>query len=286
MSFFSRFVVRPLRISGGLTVLTLKRLRSQPGLALLALLQIVLSVGLLTSAGFFAQAVDRVILQQELDQLSSVTGRPPFSTRVYFFPSSRKPMDVTSAEAAGRSIAGTLSAEIGLPIGQAITQLESGNMMLMPPPNDTRYSNSGSFLATTNLIFMQEVGQHLQILAGEALDDNGRSELDAMDVWMHREMAASLGLDVGELFTIAPTINQPPTLIQVRGVWQAADANDSYWFRNPDTTLKEALLIRRLDYVERVQPLISGGSRFASWQIALDDSKLNPRLCSGLCPGL
>ena len=276
MSFFSRFVVRPLRIFVGLTVLTLKRLRSQPGLALLALLQIVLSLGLLTSAGFFAQAVDRVILQQELDRLSSVTGRPPFSTRVYFFPSSRKPMDVTSAEAAGRSIAGTLSAEIGLPIGQVVTQLESGNMMLMPPPNDSRYSSASAFLATTNLIFIQNVGQHLQILAGEALDDGGRSGADALDVWMHREMAAFLGLDVGELFQIAPTVNQPPTAIRVRGVWQAAHPDDSYWFRNPDAALKDALLIRRLDYVERVQPLIAGGSRFASWQIALDDSELNP----------
>ena len=285
MHFFSRFFARPLRIFGGLVVLTLKRLRSQPGLALLAVLQIVLAVGLLTSASFFAQAVDRVILQQELDRLSSVTGRPPFSTRVYFFPSSRKPMDVTTAEAAGRSIAGTLSAEIGLPIGQAITQLESGNMMLMPPPNDTRYSNSGSFLATTNLIFMQEVGQHLEILAGEALDDDGRSGPDAMDVWMHREMAGSLGLDVGETFTIAPTVNQPSTLIRVRGVWQAADASNAYWFRNPDAALKEALLIRRLDYVERVQPLINGGSRFASWQIALDDNELNPALARAYALG-
>ncbi|MBX3051419.1 MAG: ABC transporter permease [Caldilineaceae bacterium] len=276
MLFFSRFFVRPLRIFGGLAVLTLKRLRSQPGLALLSLLQIVLSVGLLTSAGFFAQAVDRVILQQELDRLSSVTNRPPFSTRVYFFPSSRKPMDVASAEAAGRSIAGTLSAEIGLPIAQAITQLESGNMMLMPPPNDIRYNSDSSFLATTNLVYIQNVGPQLNILAGDPLDDDGHSEADALDVWMHQTMAAHLGLGVGESFTIAPTVNQPPTLIRVRGVWQAADPDAPFWFRNPDTALKDVLLVRRLDYTERIQPLISGSSRFASWQISLDDSRLDP----------
>jgi len=282
---FSRFVVRPLRIFGGLAVLTLKRLRSQPGLALLSLFQIVLAIGLLTSAGFFAQAVDRVILQQELDQLSSVTGRPPFSTRVYFFPSSRKPMDVAAAEAAGRSIAGTLSSEIGLPIGQAIAQVESGNMMLMPLPNDTRYSNTGSFLATTNLIYVEDVGRRMEILAGDPLDDDGRSGPDILDVWMHREMAAFLGLDVGEIFTIAPTVNQPPTLIRVRGFWQAANPNDAYWFRNPDATLKDALLVRRQDYVDHIQPLISGGSRFASWQIALDDSRLNPALARAYAEG-
>lgn len=285
MSFFSRFILRPLRIFGGLSVLTLKRLRSQPGLALLSIVQIVLALGLLTSAGFFAQAVDRVILQQELDKLSRATGRPPFSTRVYFFPSSRRPMDVNAAEAAGRSIAGTLAAEIGLPIGHAITQLESGNMMLMPPPNDTRYGDAGALLATTNLIYIQEVGSRLQILAGEALDDDGRSGSGEMDVWMHRDMAATLGLDVGETFSIALASNQPTTLIRVRGVWQAADTSDAYWFRNPDTALRDVLLVRRLDYVDWVQPLVVGGSRFASWQISLDDSKLNPAFARAYAEG-
>ena len=59
------------RLVGGLTYLTYKRLAGNPGLALLALFQIVLTVGLLSSAGFFAQAVDRVILQEELDALST-----------------------------------------------------------------------------------------------------------------------------------------------------------------------------------------------------------------------
>jgi len=285
VSFFSRFFVRPLRIFGGLAVLTLKRLRSQPGLTLLSIFQIVLAVGLLTSAGFFAQAVDRVILQQELDDLSQATGRPPFSSRVYYFPSSRKPMDVAAAMAAGRSIANTLSVEIGLPIGQTVTHLESGNMMLMPPPNDTRYANSGSFLATTNLVFIEDVGRHLQILAGDPLDDDGRSGPDELDVWMHREMAATLGLDVGETFTVAPAVNQPPTTIRVRGFWQAADPTDSYWFRNPNAALKDVLFVRRQDYIDRVQPLIAGGSRFASWQIALDDSHLNPAFARAYAEG-
>ena len=276
MSFLSRYVVRPLRIFAGLAVLTLKRLRSQKGLAFLAIFQVILTVGLLTSAGFFAQAVDRVILQQELDRLSSVTGRPPFSTRVYFFPSSRKPMDVASAEAAGRSIAQTLSGEIGLPIGMAITQLESGNMMLMPPPDDTRYNSDNAFLATTNLIYIEEVAEQMEILAGEAMDGDGRSPADVTDVWMHRQLAETLGLDAGESFSIAPTVRQPPTLIRVRGIWQAVEPANPFWFRNPDAALKDALLVRRQDYIERIQPQISGRSRFASWQIALDDSRLNP----------
>ena len=43
------------RLIAGLTVLTYKRLAGNLGLTLLALFQIVLTVGLLSSAGFFAQ---------------------------------------------------------------------------------------------------------------------------------------------------------------------------------------------------------------------------------------
>ena len=65
-----------------LILFTLRRLRSRPQLTLLALLGVVLAVGLLSSTAFFSQAVDRVILLQELAALAHTTGRQPFATLV------------------------------------------------------------------------------------------------------------------------------------------------------------------------------------------------------------
>ena len=50
-------LLKPLVLSGSLAHLVLKRLWYYPGLTLLALVGVVLAVGLVTSAGFLAQAV-------------------------------------------------------------------------------------------------------------------------------------------------------------------------------------------------------------------------------------
>jgi hypothetical protein len=81
----------------GLIQLTVKRQYHHPGLAFLALLGILLTIGLITSAAFFSQGVDRAILYQEFDEFARITGRPPLSMRGYTFPSSRRPMSLQTS---------------------------------------------------------------------------------------------------------------------------------------------------------------------------------------------
>ena len=275
------------RLIGGLTYLTLKRLAGNPGLTLLALFQIVLTVGLLSSAGFFAQAVDRVILQEELDALSTRTGRPPFSTRVYFFPSSRKPMDVPAAERAGRSVATTLSSEIGLPIDEVGVHLESGSMMMLAPEGDERYGEGSSFLIQVNLVYLADVAPELEITAGAVWQDAAGAGVSTnlLPVLMHDNLAAEMGVLPGERFRVAPTSALPGIEVEIVGLWRARDPDDTFWFRPPDISMKEALFVRRADYVQWVQPMVAGSSRFASWRISLDDSTLNPAFAAAYARG-
>src|SRR5512145_3012417 len=98
----------------GLFLLILRRQQYHRGLVILSLLGVILSVGLVTNASFFAQAVDRVILEQNLAEFSQVTGRPPFSTNVYVFPSARNPLTLEQAEKSSRQIGDTLASSVGL----------------------------------------------------------------------------------------------------------------------------------------------------------------------------
>ncbi|MDE0430894.1 MAG: ABC transporter permease [Caldilineaceae bacterium] len=275
------------RLIGGLTFLTYRRLAGNPGLTLLALFQIVLTVGLLSSAGFFAQAVDRVILQEELDALSTRTGRPPFSTRVYFFPSSRKPMDLPAAERAGRSVAATLSSEIGLPIDEVGVQLESGSMMLLAPEGDQRYSGSSSFLTQVDLVYVADVAPELEFTSGAVWQDPAGSDpsTGTLPVLMHDNLAAEMGVLPGEKFRVAPTAALEGIELEIVGLWRAREPDDTFWFRPPDIAMKEALLVRRADYLQWVQPMVAGSSRFASWRISLDDSTLNPAYAAAYARG-
>ena len=73
---FRRYL-RPIITFGHLILLTLRRLASRPALTFLSLLGIIFAVALLSSSAFFSQAVDRVILLQELEELSRVTRAHP-----------------------------------------------------------------------------------------------------------------------------------------------------------------------------------------------------------------
>src|SRR5512138_170211 len=102
----------------GLFLLIWRRQQYHRGLAILALLGVILSVGLVTNASFFSQAVDRVILEQNLAEFSRETGRPPFSTNVYVFPSVRAPLTLQDSERIAGQIGDALSSEVGLPLRQ------------------------------------------------------------------------------------------------------------------------------------------------------------------------
>ncbi len=265
--------------------LTYQRLANRPALTLLALIGIVLAVGLLTSAGFFSQAVDRVILQQELDALHRSTGRIPFSTRVYFQPSSRKPVSLIDAENVGQSIGDTMAAEIGLPLEHLGLQVESGGLMLVPMPDDGRYGSAKSFLNTVNVVYINEVADRLEMVAGEPFGTYDPVDPETLDVWMHARLAEEMGIRAGERFQITVNLRTAPRKIYIRGLWQAKDVTDTFWFSNPDTTLRTALLVGRTGFLQFIDPMLPAKSGFVNWHIILNDAPLNPKYAAAYANG-
>jgi len=277
-------VLRP-RLFLDLCRLTYQRLANRPALTLLALIGIVLAVGLLTSAGFFSQAVDRVILQQELDALQRSTGRIPFSTRVYFQPSSRKPVSLIDAENVGQSIGDTMAAEIGLPLDHLGIQVESGGLMLVPMPDDARYGSAKSFLNTVNVVYVAAIAEHLDIVAGEPFGSYDPVDPETLDVWMHARLAEEMGIRAGERFQVTINLRTAPRKVYIRGLWQAKDTTDAFWFSNPDTTLRTALLVGRTGFLQFIDPMLPAKSGFVNWHIILDDAPLNPKYAADYANG-
>ncbi|MBX3010535.1 MAG: ABC transporter permease [Caldilineaceae bacterium] len=274
-----------LRLFFDLCRLTLQRLANRPMLTLLALIGIVLAVGLLTSAGFFSQAVDRVILQQELDTLSRSTGRIPFSMRVYFQPSSRKPVSLIDAENVGQSIGDTLAAEIGLPLDHLGLQVESGGLMLVPMPDDARYGSARSFLNTVNVVYVADVADHLEVISGEPMGRYDPVDAETLDVWMHTRLAEEMGIRVGERYQVTVNLRTAPRKIYIRGLWQAKDPTNSFWFSNPDTALRTGLLVTRTGYLQFMDPMLPAKSGFVNWHLILNDQPLNPKYATSYAIG-
>jgi putative ABC transport system permease protein len=275
-------ILKPFFQIPGFILLLVRRQQFHRGLVILTLLGIILSVGLVTNASFFSQAVDRVILVQNLTQFSQTTGRPPFSTNVYIFPSNRSPMTLQQAEELSRSIGDILAGSVGLPLRRLGYEVSSGTMLLQPLPGSNVYGKD--LLGSVSAIYIHDVTDHLQIISGVALDDV-KSTGQEMDVWMHERMSQEMGVQVGEKLIIRPNTTYNPVTIRVAGIWRAKDPKDDFWFGDPDSQLKGSLLVRRDDYVNLIQPMITSGSREASWYVILDETKMIPKDSAGYLKG-
>ncbi|MEA3344710.1 MAG: ABC transporter permease [Chloroflexota bacterium] len=269
----------------GIVLIALKRLWSRPGQALLALLGVILALGLATSVPIFSQAVDLVMLRAELSKLSSATERPPFCTRIYILPSRRKPLSLKDCEQLGAHIADTLASEVSLPLKRMVMRVESGGMMLRPQADDTRFGEKETYLGTVNIASMPGIGSRMEIIAGKGLDEED-SEGD-VEVWMHTDLAKEMGVRVGEAFEVATTGGRVNLPVRVAGIWQARDADDPFWWsQDPDSVFRDMLLVRREDYLSRVEPHIPSKTGFDMWYIVLDDSKILPQRSGDYITGL
>ncbi|MGC9346766.1 MAG: FtsX-like permease family protein, partial [Anaerolineae bacterium] len=262
----------------------IERLIYHPGLTFLALLGVILAVGLVSNAAFFAQAVDQVILNQELAAFSDMTGRPPFSTSVYTFPKAASPIRVPLAEELAQNVASTLSSEVGLPLEHLGMQVHSGNLMMRPAKGSNQYGEEDEFLGSVGVAYIEAVSDEMEIIAGDPLDPGGASG-EVVDVWMHTRLVETMGINVGEELQIGVNVTAEGLPIRIAGVWQAADPESDYWFENPDATLQNVLLVRRQDYVDYVQPLVPAGSWYVSWHIILNDDHVYPELAQEYLSG-
>jgi putative ABC transport system permease protein len=269
-------LLRPFFQFPAVVRLILKRQRHYLGLTLLALVDIILAVGLITNASFFSQAVDRVVLLQELKDFSSVTGRPPLSTSIYIFPSRRKPLTLEGAEQFSPYISQTLSSEIGLPVRHQGLQVSSVSLMLQPAPGSALFTEGKNYLGNIEVVYISGVADQMQIIEGAPLDEDGASK-DSLDVWMQEGMAQSMGIHIGEKLAAGVTLSQNQVSIQIKGIWRAKDTRADFWFNNPETDLQDAFLVRRSDYIHMVQPILDSGSGEAAWYIILDQAKVTPK---------
>jgi len=242
----------------------------------MTLLGIILSIGLVTNASFFAQAVDRVILLQNFAEFTRITGRPPFSTNVYVFPSNRSPLTLEDSERLSVQVADIMVKEVGLPLNYLGIELSSGAMILQPEPGSELYAQGKDLLGSVSAVYIANVTDQMEMDAGNPLDEDNVSG-EVLDVWIHTRLAEDLGLQIDDHMILRPNVTVDPVLIRIAGIWHAKDPQDNFWFGDPDNQLKTSLLVRRQDYIKFIQPMIPSGSREGSWYVILNERKMIPK---------
>jgi putative ABC transport system permease protein len=250
-------------------------LRYYSGLSILALAGIILAVGLVTSSGFFAQAVDQVMLDRELSSYTAITRRPPFAARVFAASSREVPLTVARAETLGTHVADTLATEVGLPLRSALLTADSGKLRLTPP-NDSRYSGTRR-LGDVALVYMSQVEANISPVEGAALAPAVEQDAPAttrLPVWMHATFGQELGVQIGDRFNLPAGNTAIP--IEIAGLWEPTDPSSPFWLNDPNQTMLDKLLVTRADYIAWVEPNLAPAVRTATWQVVLDETHALP----------
>ena len=269
-----RALLRIINKIGGLIVLALRRLTYYPGLSLLALAGVILAVGLVTSAAFFSQAVDKVILTRQMAEYTAITNRPPFSARVFTTSSRAVPLTLERSEALGENVAGTMTGEVRLPVNYQGLQIDSGALNLKPGP-DSQIQKASNTYNKVNLLYIRDVSDYMEIVEGEALDADGVST-SPMDVWMYTTQAEAMGVQVGEIYEVSSSATGAVIPVRVAGIWKAKNPDDAFWLSDPDQALADKFLVRRQDYLAFVEPALEVKVRTVTWQIVMDEQAVVP----------
>ncbi len=209
------------QISGSIGLI-FKRQRFHKGLTILSLISIILAVGIVTNASFFSEAVDRLILIQNLKEFSRVTGRPPFSTSAYIFPSASRPITLVNAEELSRTISGILSNSVGLPVSQVEVQVSSGGLMLQPAKDSRLYTEGQNYLASVEAVYIKDIDKHITVTEGAPFTPDGESGA-VLDVWMHDSLMQKIGVQVGEMLQMGITVSSTQVPIRLAGFWKSTD---------------------------------------------------------------
>ena len=167
--------------------IALKRLFNRAWLTVLSVIGVALAVGLVSSVPIFSQAVSFVMLNEELNDMSSKTGRPIFSIRVYALPSSKYTLSLEHCETIGRHIAETLVSEVGLSLITQNRHIETTGMVLRTRDEVTLYGEPNTFLRETKLAVVGHVAHEehkieaLVLCAGESLTHQRLAVAAALD---------------------------------------------------------------------------------------------------------
>jgi len=256
--------------------LAIRRLLSQPGLALLTLLGLVVSVTLIMSVPLYADTVYQRTLLENIQGSGSTSTSPPY-TFVFTYsgglsgPKQWEDLDLFNAFFYNKGT-NTLSGSLGLPVILQEQYIATDTGRLFSP-------DSESVLKNMNLGWMSNLEQHIEILEGSFPQLNEEPG-SAVQVLASLPLANQMGLQVGQTYTLVISSrsesgvlvrNEIPLVIT--GIWQPLDINETYWMFSPSYLL-DVLMISQGSFAKQVSPVLTDEVYSAFWYAIFNGAEI------------
>ncbi len=250
-----------------------RRLCSRTFLNILILLSIAITVAIMVAVPVFSEGVSRLILREELNLRTQAVNRPPFSVRYYGLPKGRQPLTLEEGLYIQDWLADTLRTQVGLPVIGNYAQYQSPPLRVRLP--NKVYSAQEPDLASLRVAIVHEIDEHITVTHGAPY---GQIEDESvLHVWVVRQMADRLALQVGETLDMAYFFRAgvEPIQIKIAGFWEPTDALEPYWYWEPSRLFQDVVVTTPEQYQAYIKPITPEGFGFAFWYYILDDSRMS-----------
>jgi putative ABC transport system permease protein len=250
-----------------------KRLRSNFGLAVCALLALIAAVALAVSIPVYAEGSSLRLLRDEIARQERQTGRSPFALLFRYVGSQRGALEWERVQPADAYISGEGLASLGLRQESFARHARTDQLRLFLPP---RTGGQNQFLRNVALGFISGLDAQIRIVDGAApaaLNDKPSAQ-QPLEVLIARAFADEVGMNTGEDFTLVAGGNRPASIpIRVVGIWEPVNASDPAWFFAPDT-LNDIILTSETNYSGQVAGLLRTDVAQIVWYARLSGTGL------------
>ena len=269
-----------------LILLSVKRLRNKPWMAIATLLGLIVAIALTVSIPMYTEAANNQRLKQELVNFDESLAIP-FMYRLINTAGKSTATDIDAADDLITSFAPAL---VHLPLDVAAISIQSAYFGLYPS-GEGSYANKREDLGRTKLGCIRDLQDNIEIVEGSWPRQVNVEMGERLDVLVSESRAVEIGLQVGEEYTLfrgVETVTRDEVPVRIVGIWRPLAPDATYWFLSP-TIYDDVMLLSEDTY----RPFAAGQVdaqaiyyNYVAWYQLYDGSTLNadqvPRILRGM----
>ena len=262
-------------------VIAIKRIMSQPGMALATVLGMIFAISLTMSVPLYASSVYNSIFLQRVG-VNPEAGKeqpfPPFTFLYTYDTNVLGNLQWDDLLRVNSYLKESTEAALGLPV-KTYARYVATNPLALFPSAIQQFPDDQKPLLWSSLAFMDDFEEHITIIEGSypnpVLDENG-----VVEVLVTYTLATDLGLQVGEEYSLFArnqmingsrgTVTIP---VKISGVYQANNPEEDYWFIKSEM-LKERLIVPEETFAKRISPALNDEIYGAFWFLLVDGSSV------------
>lgn len=250
----------------------LKRLWSRRLLSALLLLSTAVTIAMLVCIPAFSGAVGRRMVQEEFGYAEDGYARPPFTVLFYARGSARQPLSLEDLIDRQAWLESMMRNRAGLPPAESYLLTTSPREYLMAPLAD--FPKGDREVANASIITGVGLAEQVVVHDGEPF---GAPSDDRLNVWMVREMAEELAVQVGDRYTYGSAHGPDEGRIPVRiaGIWEPLDPRANCWDADPAWHYDHRLLTSPTDFARFVSSHYVAKSNYSFWYMVIAQERVN-----------